>query len=60
MREGEKGKENEEGLCASGGIRTRDPLIKSQLLYHLSYRRIFTGMGCKTTNYLAHVTALTL
>ena|GEM_PF-2173225 len=29
------------------GARTLDPLIKSQLLYHLSYRAIF--YGCKGT-----------
>ncbi len=29
----------------SGGARTRDPLIKSQMLYRLSYRVIVTAMG---------------
>ena len=39
-----------EGLfqCTSAGVRTLDPLIKSQMLYQLSYRRfIFLKCGCK-------------
>ena len=27
--------------CRSAGTRTLDPLIKSQLLYHLSYRPVY-------------------
>ena len=27
-------------FCTSAGVRTLDPLIKSQMLYQLSYRRI--------------------
>ena len=32
-------------FCTSAGVRTLDPLIKSQMLYQLSYRRkqIFEG-----------------
>lgn len=30
-----------------GGIRTRDPLIKSQMLYRLSYELILNGCSYK-------------
>ena len=38
-------------LCTPAGGRTLDTLIKSQVLYQLSYKRIFWFCGCKGTNY---------
>ena len=35
----------------SEGTRTLDPLIKSQLLYRLSYRDILNGWGSKIRTY---------
>ena len=37
-------------LCTPAGARTLDPLIKSQMLYQLSYKRIFLHfLHCKMT-----------
>ncbi len=36
-------------FCDLGGARTLDPLIKSQLLYQLSYEVIFLYCDCKVT-----------
>ena len=41
--------------CDLGGARTLDPLIKSQLLYQLSYevmRLMFLNCGCKDTTFI--------
>ena len=38
--------------CTPAGARTLDTLIKSQVLYQLSYKRIaFQFCGCKGSNY---------
>ena len=38
--------------CTPAGARTLDTLIKSQVLYQLSYKRItFEFCGCKGTNF---------
>ena len=43
-------------FCTPAGVRTLDPLIKSQMLYQLSYKRIakalFLNCGCKGTAFL--------
>ena len=40
-------------FCTPAGVRTLDPLIKSQMLYQLSYKRIakvlFLNCECKGT-----------
>ena len=36
------------------GVRTRDLLIKSQLLYRLSYRLPFTGHAMNAVGYREH------
>ncbi len=49
-------------LCTPAGVRTLDPLIKSQMLYQLSYKRIlfsvanpcFPICGCKGTHFLSY------
>ena len=39
-------------FCTPAGARTLDTLIKSQVLYQLSYKRItFQFCGCKGTNF---------
>ena len=47
-------------FCTSAGVRTLDPLIKSQMLYQLSYRRntfahqlffLFLICGCKGSEF---------
>ena len=38
-------------FCIPGGARTLDPLIKSQLLYQLSYGYIPLLLRCKVTAF---------
>ena len=46
-------------FCTSAGVRTLDPMIKSQMLYQLSYRRniyllvsiVFLICGCKGSGF---------